>query len=124
MAEPPKEKENLVPTDPAINPSNLAASASTSTTAAPAGEEGGEGATSKKGAKKAEAKAKKEADKARKAAEQEAQRANAKAKAEQDLAKDNYGNVKPVFKPSADAKEVPQIHLRNLGEEHIGKKWR
>lgn len=121
MAEPSKEKENLVPTDPAIDPANAAASTSTSTAAAPAGEEGGEGATSKKGAKKAEAKAKKEAEKARKAAEQEAQRANAKAKAEQDLAKDNYGDVKPVFKLSTDAEKVPQIHLRNLGEEHIGK---
>jgi hypothetical protein len=125
MAEPPKEKENVVPTDPAINPANpnvAAASSSSSTPAlATASAEGDEGAKSKKGAKKAEAKAKKEAEKARKAAEQEAQRANAKAKAEQDLAKENYGDVKTVSKPSASEEKVPQIHLRELGEEQIGK---
>jgi len=116
MAEQPKKPENLVPTDPAINPSI----ATSSTTPAPEGEEG-EGGTSKKGAKKAEAKAKKEAEKARKAAEQEAQRASAKAKAEQDLAKENYGDVKIASKLSTDAAAIPQIHLRDLGEDHIGK---
>lgn len=97
-SEQPKE----VPTDPAI---------------APVEGEAGEGAAqSKKGAKKAEAKAKKEAEKARKAAEREAAAATQSAAASEDLAKENYGEV------SKDKKiEAGIVHLRDVGEEHIGK---
>ncbi|KAE8449011.1 hypothetical protein EG329_008599 [Mollisiaceae sp. DMI_Dod_QoI] len=97
MAEPPKETS--IPTDPALNPA--------------AGE--GEG-QSKKGAKKAEAKAKKEAEKARKAAEREAQAAASGSGPSEDLAKENYGDMTPAIKISS-----PQIHLRELGKEHLGK---
>ncbi|KAI1392550.1 aspartyl-tRNA synthetase [Hypoxylon trugodes] len=79
----------------------------------------GEGfAQSKKGAKKAEAKAKKEAEKARKAAEREAAAAAQKAASggNEDLAKDNYGDILPSTKVAAD-----KVQLKNLGDEHIGK---
>lgn len=97
-----------VPQDPALAPA--------ATT--PAEDGGGEGAaTSKKGAKKAEAKAKKEAEKARKAAEQAAKQASAGGGASQeDLAKDNYGEIKTNTKLDAEA-----VHLRELGEQHVGK---
>jgi aspartyl-tRNA synthetase len=83
--------------------------------------EGGDGeaaATSKKGAKKAEAKAKKEAEKARKAAEREAAAAAQKAASggNEDLAKDNYGNITPATKVDAE-----RVQLKKLGEEHLGK---
>ncbi|TAQ88564.1 hypothetical protein B7494_g3101 [Chlorociboria aeruginascens] len=98
MAEPTKE----IPTDPALTP------------AAPAAEEG---ATSKKGAKKAEAKAKKEAEKARKAAEREAAAAaSGNTGAGEDLAKENYGDI-----TTATKSEVPNVHLREIGEEAVGK---
>ena len=81
------------------------------------GGEGGEAGPSKKAAKKAEAKAKKEAEKARKAAEREAAAAAAKAASDaQDLAKDNYGDVTSATKVDAE-----RVHLRDLGEEHLGK---
>ncbi|KUJ13740.1 aspartate-tRNA ligase [Mollisia scopiformis] len=99
MAEPPKETP--IPTDPALTPA--------------AGE--GEASQSKKGAKKAEAKAKKEAEKARKAAEREAQaQASGSGGATEDLAKENYGEITHTTSIPA-----PQIHLRELGEEHVGK---
>jgi hypothetical protein len=74
--------------------------------------------TSKKGAKKAEAKAKKEAEKARKAAEREAAAASSSTAASaEDLAKENYGDIKTAPK-SSSAVYVP---LRELGEKHIGQ---
>ncbi|KAI1080549.1 aspartyl-tRNA synthetase [Whalleya microplaca] len=79
----------------------------------------GEGAAqSKKGAKKAEAKAKKEAEKARKAAEREAAAAAQKAAGggNEDLAKDNYGDITHTTKVDAD-----KVHLKDLSDEHIGK---
>jgi aspartyl/asparaginyl-tRNA synthetase len=91
---------------------------------APAAEGGEEGAgPSKKAAKKAEAKAKKEAEKARRAAEREAAAAAAGKPTgpTEDLAKDNYGNVKErkgQFELSPDATD---ISLSSLGEEHVGK---
>jgi hypothetical protein len=108
MAEPPKE--TAVPTDPSIAPPG--APASTPTPAA----EGEEGGTSKKGAKKAAAKAAKEAEKARKAAEREAAAASSSAAASEDHAKDNYGDITHTTKITAEA-----VHLRELGEEDIGK---
>lgn len=98
MSEPPKE----VPADPAQAP------------AEGAGEDPAQ--PSKKGAKKAEAKAKKEAEKARKAAEREAERVAASAAASEDLATDNYGEIKPTTKIDA-----PRAHLRALGEADVGK---
>ncbi|KAH9895512.1 aspartyl-tRNA synthetase [Xylariomycetidae sp. FL2044] len=79
----------------------------------------GEGpAQSKKGAKKAEAKAKKEAEKARKAAEREAAAAAQKASGggNEDLAKENYGEVTPSTKVDAE-----RVNLKNLGDQHLGK---
>ncbi|PMD16795.1 aspartyl-tRNA synthetase-like protein [Hyaloscypha hepaticicola] len=74
--------------------------------------------TSKKGAKKAEAKAKKEAEKARKAAEREAAAASSSAAASaEDLAKENYGDIKTAPKSSS----VEYVPLRELGEKHIGQ---
>jgi aspartyl/asparaginyl-tRNA synthetase len=74
--------------------------------------------TSKKGAKKAEAKAKKEAEKARKAAEREAAAASSSAAAStEDLAKDNYGDIKTAPKSSS----AEYVHLREIGEKHIGQ---
>lgn len=79
-----------------------------------------EGTISKKAAKKAEAKAKKEAEKARRAAEEAAKKAAAAKAAEaEDLARDNYGPETHETKFSDDAIEVS---LKNLGEEHVGKK--
>jgi aspartyl-tRNA synthetase len=98
MSEPPKE----VPADPAQTP------------AEGAGEDPAQ--PSKKGAKKAEAKAKKEAEKARKAAEREAERAATSAAAAEDLAKDNYGEIKHTTKI-----EAARGHLRELGEADVGK---
>jgi aspartyl-tRNA synthetase len=98
MSEPSKE----VPADPAV---------------AAAGGVGEDPAQpSKKGAKKAEAKAKKEAEKARKAAEREAAAAAASATAAEDLAKDNYGEIKHTTKVDA-----PRGHLRELGDGDVGK---
>jgi aspartyl-tRNA synthetase len=72
--------------------------------------------TSKKGAKKAEAKAKKEAEKARKAAEREAAAASSSTgAAAEDLAKENYGDLKT-------AKGLPTgafTKLADIGETHI-----
>ncbi|KAK0656659.1 hypothetical protein B0T16DRAFT_385335 [Cercophora newfieldiana] len=83
-----------------------------------AGEEGA--STSKKAAKKAEAKAKKEAEKARRAAERAAaMAAQSSAAATEDLATENYGDETPETKLSTDAID---IHLKTLGEEHVGKK--
>ncbi|KAI1772716.1 aspartyl-tRNA synthetase [Hypoxylon cercidicola] len=78
----------------------------------------GEAAQSKKGAKKAEAKAKKEAEKARKAAEREAAAAAQKAASggNEDLAKENYGDITPTTKVDTD-----KVQLKKLGEEHLGK---
>jgi hypothetical protein len=74
--------------------------------------------TSKKGAKKAEAKAKKEAEKARKAAEREAAAASSSAgAAAEDLAKENYGDIKT-------ATGLPKgafTKLAEIGEKHIGQ---
>ncbi|KAF3064550.1 Aspartate-tRNA ligase, cytoplasmic [Daldinia childiae] len=80
--------------------------------------EGEAPAQSKKGAKKAEAKAKKEAEKARKAAEREAAAAAQKAASggNEDLAKDNYGDITPTTRVAAD-----KVQLKHLGDEHIGK---
>ncbi|KAI1464609.1 aspartyl-tRNA synthetase [Daldinia caldariorum] len=80
--------------------------------------EGEAPAQSKKGAKKAEAKAKKEAEKARKAAEREAAAAAQKAASggNEDLAKDNYGDITPTTKVAAD-----KVQLKHLGDQHIGK---
>lgn len=113
MAEEDASKPQTAPPPPAEAP-----------TEAPAAEGGEEGATvSKKAAKKAEAKAKKEAEKARRAAEREAAAA-ASGKPTgptEDLAKDNYGNVKErkgQFQLSAGAIDVS---LSSLGDEHVGK---
>ncbi|KAI6089693.1 aspartyl-tRNA synthetase [Hypoxylon rubiginosum] len=78
----------------------------------------GEAPTSKKGAKKAEAKAKKEAEKARKAAEREAAAAAQKAASgsNEDLAKENYGDITPTTKVDAE-----KVQLKKLGDEHLGK---
>lgn len=111
MAEPPKE--TVVPTDPAITPPGASGSASTPAEGAE-GAEGGE--QSKKGAKKAAAKAAKEAEKARKAAEREAAAASSSAAASEDHAKENYGDITHSTKIVAES-----VHLRELGEEHIGK---
>jgi hypothetical protein len=74
--------------------------------------------TSKKSAKKAEAKAKKEAEKARKAAEREAAAASSSTgAAAEDLAKDNYGDIKT----SNQSSTVEYVPLRELGEKHIGQ---
>jgi aspartyl-tRNA synthetase len=74
--------------------------------------------TSKKGAKKAEAKAKKEAEKARKAAEREAAAASSSTSASaEDLAKDNYGDVKTATGLPAGA----FTKLAEIGEAHVGK---
>ncbi|KAI8627865.1 aspartyl-tRNA synthetase [Xylariaceae sp. FL1651] len=80
--------------------------------------EGEAPAQSKKGAKKAEAKAKKEAEKARKAAEREAAAAAQKASGggNEDLAKENYGNVTSTTKVDAE-----RVQLKKLGEEHLDK---
>ncbi|KAI5922294.1 hypothetical protein F4810DRAFT_291191 [Camillea tinctor] len=80
--------------------------------------EGDAPAQSKKGAKKAEAKAKKEAEKARKAAEREAAAAAQKAASggNEDLAKDNYGDI-----TSTTRLDVEKVQLKKLGEEHLGK---
>jgi hypothetical protein len=74
--------------------------------------------TSKKGAKKAEAKAKKEAEKARKAAEREAAAASSSSAANiEDLAKENYGDIKTATGlPAGEFTKLEQI-----GEEHVGK---
>jgi hypothetical protein len=98
MAEPAKE----VPTDPAV------------ASAGAAGEDPAQ--PSKKGAKKAEAKAKKEAEKARKAAEREAEKAISSAAAAEDLATDNYGEIKHTTNIEAACG-----HLRDLGEAQVGK---
>ncbi|OTA98449.1 hypothetical protein M426DRAFT_325988 [Hypoxylon sp. CI-4A] len=80
--------------------------------------EGDAPSQSKKGAKKAEAKAKKEAEKARKAAEREAAAAAQKAASggDQDLAKENYGDITPTTRVGAD-----KVQLKHLGDEHVGK---
>jgi hypothetical protein len=98
MAEPPKETS--ISTDPALNPASAE----------------GEAGPSKKGAKKAEAKAKREAEKARKAAEREAQALASGSGPAEDLAKENYGDISHTTTIPA-----PQIHLRDLGEEDVGK---
>ena len=103
MAEP----HNEVPTDPALAPAS-----SLATDPSPAGDS----ETSKKGAKKAAAKAAKEAEKARKAAEREAAQAAQSAAALEDLAVDNYGEIKYTTKLPAK-----KIHLRNIKEEDVGK---
>ncbi|KAE9372591.1 aspartyl-tRNA synthetase-like protein [Stipitochalara longipes BDJ] len=74
--------------------------------------------TSKKGAKKAEAKAKKEAEKARKAAEREAAAASSSTAASaEDLAKGNYGDIKTATGlPAGEFTKLEQI-----GEAHVGK---
>ncbi|RDW61458.1 aspartate-tRNA ligase [Coleophoma crateriformis] len=100
MAEP---APTAAPQDPAVAPA-----------AAPAA--GEEGAVSKKGAKKAEAKAKKEAEKARKAAEQAAKQAAAGGANSEDLAKDNYGEIKHTTRLSSE-----NVHLREITEAHLGK---
>ncbi|RDW77614.1 aspartyl-tRNA synthetase-like protein [Coleophoma cylindrospora] len=100
MAEP---APTAVPQDPAV-----------ASAAAPAA--GEEGAVSKKGAKKAEAKAKKEAEKARKAAEQAAKQAAAGGANSEDLAKDNYGEIKHTTKLTSE-----NVHLREITEAHLGK---
>ncbi|KAJ1336097.1 aspartyl-tRNA synthetase [Microdochium nivale] len=101
---------------PAAAPEPTEAPASAPPAEAPPAD--GEGAQSKKGAKKAEAKAKKEAEKARKAAEREAAAAAQKAASGpvEDLAKDNYGDVTPETKVDAE-----RINLKNIGEEHLDK---
>ncbi|KAI8957817.1 aspartyl-tRNA synthetase [Daldinia sp. FL1419] len=90
--------------------------AQASSSAPPA--EGEAPAQSKKGAKKAEAKAKKEAEKARKAAEREAAAAAQKAASggNEDLAKENYGNISHNTKVDAE-----KVQLKHLGDQHIGK---
>ncbi|KAI1398554.1 aspartyl-tRNA synthetase [Hypoxylon fuscum] len=96
--------------EPPVDPAQAAGSA------APPAE--GEAPTSKKGAKKAEAKAKKEAEKARKAAEREAAAAAQKAASggNEDLAKENYGDIQPSTRVAAD-----KVQLKKLGDEHLGK---
>ncbi|KAI1176377.1 tRNA synthetases class II-domain-containing protein [Nemania sp. FL0916] len=73
---------------------------------------------SKKGAKKAEAKAKKEAEKARRQAEREAAEAarNEQASAA-DAAKDDYGELDEK-RPALDG---ARVSIRSLGKEHVGK---
>lgn len=73
--------------------------------------------TSKKGLKKAEAKAKKEALKAQRAAELAAATANVNL--EDDPAKDNYGNRQTTT--SAFNQDVEEVEIRSLDETHIGK---
>ncbi|OLN93939.1 Aspartate-tRNA ligase, cytoplasmic 2 [Colletotrichum chlorophyti] len=73
--------------------------------------------TSKKGAKKAEAKAKKEALKAQRAAELATATANVSL--EDDPAKDNYGNrqtTAPAF-----SKDAEEVEIRSLDETYNGK---
>ncbi|KAI1460105.1 aspartyl-tRNA synthetase [Annulohypoxylon moriforme] len=84
----------------------------------PADGEGESPAQSKKGAKKAEAKAKKEAEKARKAAEREAAAAAQKAASggNEDLAKENYGDINHTIRVAAE-----KVQLKHLGDEHVGK---
>ncbi|KAI1337124.1 aspartyl-tRNA synthetase [Xylariaceae sp. FL0016] len=95
--------------EPPVDPAQATGSAPPADGEAPA--------QSKKGAKKAEAKAKKEAEKARKAAEREAAAAAQKATGGgEDLAKDNYGEIKPSTKVDAE-----RVQLKTLGEEHLGK---
>ncbi|OTA56849.1 aspartyl-tRNA synthetase [Hypoxylon sp. EC38] len=79
-------------------------------------------AQSKKGAKKAEAKAKKEAEKARKAAEREAAAAAQKAASggNEDLAKDNYGDISHETTHTTRV-AADKVQLKHLGDEHIGK---
>lgn len=101
-------KEAPVPTDPALKPS-------TTSPAAPA--DGNPSESSKKGAKKAEAKAKKEAEKLRKQAERDAAAAASASAASEDLAQANYGQLE-LATPRIEA---PQVHLRDLGEEHVGR---
>ncbi|KAI0173616.1 aspartyl-tRNA synthetase [Hypoxylon sp. FL1284] len=95
--------------EPPVDPAQAAGSA-------PA--DGESPAQSKKGAKKAEAKAKKEAEKARKAAEREAAAAAQKAASggNEDLAKENYGDIHHTTKVDAE-----KVQLKNLGDEHLGK---
>ncbi|KAI5867444.1 aspartyl-tRNA synthetase [Durotheca rogersii] len=79
--------------------------------------EGEAAAQSKKGAKKAEAKAKKEAEKARKAAEREAAAAAKSADGgNEDLAKDNYGDITSTTRIAAD-----KVQLKKFSDEHVGK---
>ncbi|KAI0110978.1 aspartyl-tRNA synthetase [Hypoxylon sp. NC0597] len=84
--------------------------------------EGEAPAQSKKGAKKAEAKAKKEAEKARKAAEREAAAAAQKAASggNEDLAKDNYGDISHETTHTTRV-AADKVQLKHLGDEHIGK---
>lgn len=74
--------------------------------------------TSKKGAKKAEAKAKKEAEKARRQAERKAAEA---VKNEDtvalDAARDDYGEVDDMLPPM----DGERISIRSLQKEHVGK---
>ena len=71
--------------------------------------------TSKKGAKKAEAKAKKEAEKARKAAEREAAAASSSTAASaEDLAKENYGDIKTAPKSSLPNTYPSENWARNI----------
>lgn len=94
--------------------------------AAPPAEGGEEGAasTSKKAAKKAEAKAKKEAEKARRAAERDAAAAasgKGGAGPTEDLAKDNYGNVRERGSQFQLSSEAVDISLKSVEEQHVGK---
>jgi aspartyl-tRNA synthetase len=73
--------------------------------------------TSKKGAKKAEAKAKKEALKAQRAAELVAAAANVNL--EDDPAKDNYGNRQNTI--SAFSNDAEEVEIRSLDETYCGK---
>ncbi|KAI0838200.1 aspartyl-tRNA synthetase [Hypoxylon sp. FL0890] len=84
--------------------------------------EGEAPAQSKKGAKKAEAKAKKEAEKARKAAEREAAAAAQKAASggNEDLAKDNYGDISHETTQTTRV-AAEKVQLKHLGDEHVGK---
>jgi len=75
----------------------------------------GEAPTSKKGAKKAEAKAKKEALKAQKAAELAARQASSSAAGGgEDLAKDNYGDAAGGLKLSSEA---TPLSLPSIGDD-------
>ncbi|KAJ9157939.1 Aspartyl-tRNA synthetase [Pleurostoma richardsiae] len=76
--------------------------------------------TSKKAAKKAEAKAKKEAQKAQRAAERVAAAGTAGSEPTEDLAKDNYGRA-TATSPAVFSPGVEEVHLRSLGDEHVGK---
>ncbi|KAH9994737.1 aspartyl-tRNA synthetase [Xylariaceae sp. FL0662B] len=97
--------------EPPVDPAQASA-------AAPPVDGEGAAAQSKKGAKKAEAKAKKEAEKARKAAEREAVAAAQKAAGggNEDLAKENYGDVAHTTRVDAE-----KVHLKDLSDEHVGK---